>query len=175
MPHAYDTGPEQEVAQFRLARAIGADGVQTNQPDAIIAAAGQPAPSRLLSADGEICLVNAEIGLGFPTKEIELREGRRSVTLTAGLGGCADLPGPRWNGATAEFAGDGSVRPARARVRPLSTVPENSRRVALAGYASGVASRSSPHRRGPSRLAKAAARSIRPWLPRSTVRRRRRS
>jgi glycerophosphoryl diester phosphodiesterase len=117
MPHAYDAGPDREVAQFGAARAIGADGVQTNQPDAIVAAAGQPAPSRLRSDDGEVCLVNARNGLGFPTKEIQLRKGRRSVALAAGLGGCADVPGEEWRGALATFAGDGSVLPSRGRVR----------------------------------------------------------
>lgn len=118
MPHAYDAGAAEEVAQFRLARAIGADGVQTNQPDAIVAAAGQPAPSRIESGEGELCLVNAEYGLGFPTKEIELRKGSRTVSLTAGMGGCADVPARRWNGAVASFAGDGSVLASNTRVLP---------------------------------------------------------
>jgi glycerophosphoryl diester phosphodiesterase len=117
MPHAYDAGPDQEVAQFEQARAIGADGVQTNQPDAIVAAAGQPAPSRLAARRGEVCLVNARNRLGFPTKEIELRKGWRRVTLTTGLGGCTEVPGREWNGAHATFAGDGSVRSARTKVR----------------------------------------------------------
>jgi glycerophosphoryl diester phosphodiesterase len=117
MPHAYDAGPEQEVAQFGLARSIGADGVQTNQPDAIVAAAGQPARSRLVSRRDEVCLVNARNGLGFPTKELRLYKGRRSATLIAGRGGCAAVPGRRWRGAVAVFAGDGSVRGARTRLR----------------------------------------------------------
>ena len=47
MPHAYDAGPEEEVNEFLRARAMGADGVQTNQPEKIVAAAGIPAPSKL--------------------------------------------------------------------------------------------------------------------------------
>jgi glycerophosphoryl diester phosphodiesterase len=117
MPHAYDAGPEQEVAQFHAARAIGADGVQTNQPDAIVAAAGLAAPARLDDTGAELCLTNAENRLGFPTKELELRKGWRTATLTTGLGGCVDIPGGKWKGAHANFAGDGSVEPARTKVR----------------------------------------------------------
>jgi glycerophosphoryl diester phosphodiesterase len=118
MPHAYDAGPEQEVAQFRLARAIGADGVQTNQPDAIVAAAGQPTASALRSRRGEVCLVSARHRLGFPGKTIELRKGRHAVAVETGLGGCAEVPARRWNGARVTFAGDGAVLPARGRVIP---------------------------------------------------------
>ena len=117
MPHAYDAGPEHEVAQFLQARAIGADGVQTNQPDAIVAAAGLPALARLESHDGEVCLVNGVNRLGFPGKEIELRKGRRTNTLATGMGGCADMPDRTWKGAHASFAGDGSVLPARGKIR----------------------------------------------------------
>lgn len=117
MPHAYDEGPAEEVAQFELARSIGADGVQTNQPALILAAAGQPAPSRLRSRNGELCLVSAEHRLGFPQKAIELRRGRKTTTLTTGYGGCVEVPTPGWRNASALFAGDGSVRPAAAVVR----------------------------------------------------------
>jgi glycerophosphoryl diester phosphodiesterase len=117
MPHAYDAGPEQEVAQFHQARAIGADGVQTNQPDRIVAAAGQRAPARIEGDKRSVCLVNARNRLGFPTKQIELFKGRRSATVTAGLGGCADLPGRNWRNAFALFAGDDAVKPAWGRVR----------------------------------------------------------
>jgi glycerophosphoryl diester phosphodiesterase len=118
MPHAYDAGPEQEVAQFQLARSIGADGVQTNQPDAIVAAAGQRAPSTFTSRRGEVCLVSVPHRLGFPSKTIELRKGPDVIELQTGLGGCVDVPAPRWNGALAVFAGDGAVLPARGRAIP---------------------------------------------------------
>jgi glycerophosphoryl diester phosphodiesterase len=117
MPHAYDAGPDQEVAQFQAARAIGADGVQTNQPDEIVAAAGLPAPARLDERRGDLCLTNARNRLGFPAKEIELRKGWRTGTLTTGIGGCVEIPGAEWKGAHAAFAGDGSVVPARTKVR----------------------------------------------------------
>ena len=48
MPHAYDAGEAEEVNEFLRARAMGADGVQTNQPEAIVAAAGIPAPSTII-------------------------------------------------------------------------------------------------------------------------------
>ena len=50
MPHAYDAGEAEEVNEFFRARAMGADGVQTNQPEAIVAAAGIPAPSTIVRA-----------------------------------------------------------------------------------------------------------------------------
>jgi glycerophosphoryl diester phosphodiesterase len=117
MPHAYDAGPEQEVAQFLQARAIGADGVQTNQPDAIVAAAGQPARSTFETPAGEVCLVSVPHGLGFPAKTIELRKGPHAIDMQTGLGGCADVPA-RWRGAVATFTGDGAVLPARGKVIP---------------------------------------------------------
>jgi glycerophosphoryl diester phosphodiesterase len=107
MPHAYDAGPEQEVDEFLRARALGADGVQTNQPEKIVAAAGIPAPSKLQLSAGRVCLVNADNGLGFPTKEIAIDGG----TVVAGKGGCVDVPA----GTTrASFAGDGAVTPSSA-------------------------------------------------------------
>ena len=66
MPHAYDAGPENEVAQFHQARAIGADGVQTNQPAAIVAAAEMPAASRLRADEDRVCLTSTRRRLGFP-------------------------------------------------------------------------------------------------------------
>ena len=123
MPHVYDQGPEQEVAQYLQARSIGADGAQTNQPERIVAAAGRPVQSRIVTrvegASARVCLVDADHGLGFPTKRIELRKPSARATLTAGLGGCAELPGPAWRGATASFAGDGAVLASAARVAPV--------------------------------------------------------
>lgn len=115
MPHAYDAGPDLEVAQYRLARSLGADGVQTNQPDAIVAAAGRPARARLEASRGEVCLVSAEHGLGFPGKAVQVRRGRQRVTVTTGLGGCADVPA--WRGAVVTFTSDGSVRSTHTRLR----------------------------------------------------------
>jgi hypothetical protein len=133
MPHAYDAGPDQEVAQFLAARAIGADGVQTNQPDLIVAAAGQKVSSRLAVRGGhrwghgsghghgpgdvEVCLVNQRNGLGFPGKSVRFSRGRSSVELVTGLGGCVDVPDGRWHGARVTFAGDAAVRPSVTHVR----------------------------------------------------------
>jgi glycerophosphoryl diester phosphodiesterase len=133
MPHAYDAGPEQEVAQFLQARAIGADGVQTNQPELVVAAAGQQVRSRLVvdvvdsgTTDDagrtgqvtQVCLVNRHNGLGFPGKTVQLRKGHRSAELRTGLGGCARVPEGRWHGARVTFAGDAAVRPASTHIRP---------------------------------------------------------
>jgi glycerophosphoryl diester phosphodiesterase len=121
MPHAYDAGPEQEVAQYLQARAIGADGVQTNQPERIVAAAGRPVRSRIVARAGQVCLVNARNGLGFPTKQIRLRKWWRTTTVTVGLGGCADLPDRSWRGALAIFPGDDAVRRSVGLVLPRLT------------------------------------------------------
>ena len=117
MPHAYDAGPAQEVNEFLRARAMGADGVQTNQPELIVAAAGIPAPSKLTLTDSRVCLVNRDNDLGFPTKPIVLGDG---TTVTAGRGGCADVPA----GTSASFAGDGAVLPSAAATGAVGgTVP----------------------------------------------------
>jgi hypothetical protein len=120
MPHAYDAGPGQEVAQFQHARAIGADGVQTNQPALIVAAAGEAVDSALVvrheGPTGGVCLVNAGNGLGFPGKTVRLAKNGRSADLTTGYDGCADVPGVNWRGASVSFAGDGAVHASRTRL-----------------------------------------------------------
>jgi hypothetical protein len=91
--------------------------VQTNQPEAIVAAAGMPAPSTIVRDGAKVCLVNRDNGLGFPTKEIAIDSG----TVVAGKGGCADVPA----GTTrASFAGDGAVTPSSAALTAVgATVP----------------------------------------------------
>jgi glycerophosphoryl diester phosphodiesterase len=127
MPHAYDAGPDQEVAQYLAARAIGADGVQTNQPELIVAAAGLEVRSRLVvhhrrghglghGVADRVCLVNRRNGLGFPGKAVRLAKGRSSVELVTGRGGCVDVPGVRSRGARVTFAGDGAVRATSTRL-----------------------------------------------------------
>ncbi|TDD41966.1 glycerophosphodiester phosphodiesterase family protein [Nonomuraea terrae] len=120
MPHAYDAGPDQEVAQFQHARAIGADGVQTNQPALIVAAAGEAVDSELVvrhqGTAGTVCLVNAGNGLGFPGKTVRLAKSGRSADLTTGYDGCAAVPGVNWRGASVSFAGDGAVHASRTRL-----------------------------------------------------------
>src|ERR1700754_1633241 len=103
MPHADDAGPENEVDEFLKARAIGADGVQTNQPELIVAAAGIPAPSKLLLKGEQVCLVNRDNELGFPAKELKVD----GATLATGRGGCAALPLGAKN---VGFAGTGAVQ-----------------------------------------------------------------
>jgi hypothetical protein len=113
MPHAYDAGPEQEVAQYLQARAIGADGVQTNQPELIVAAAGRPVPSRIAvrsdrgRAVAQVCLVNARNGLGVPTKQIELRKDEKRTSVTRAAAAAPTCRGRR--------------RGARGRSSPVTT------------------------------------------------------
>jgi len=111
MPHAYDAGAAEEVNEYVRARAMGADGVQTNQPEAIVAASGIPAPSTILRSDDEVCLVNRENGLGFPGKTL-LVDG---VARVAGRGGCVAAPGA----ARITFAGTGAVTPSTAAVTSI--------------------------------------------------------
>ncbi len=112
MPHAYDAGEAEEVNEYFRARAMGADGVQTNQPEAIVAAAGIPAPSTILRYDNEVCLVNRDNGLGFPGKTLMVD----GVARVAGRGGCVAAPGA----AEITFAGTGAVTPSTAAVTGIS-------------------------------------------------------
>ena len=123
MPHAYDAGPEQEVAQFQLARSMGADGVQTNQPALIVAAAGEAVDSTIVvrredARTDKVCLVNADNGFGFPGKTVSLTKNEKSIALATADGGCATVPGVNWRGASVSFAGDGAVHAAEARLVP---------------------------------------------------------
>ncbi|MEV4537580.1 hypothetical protein AB0J82_27760 [Asanoa sp. NPDC049518] len=117
MPHAYDAGPDQEVAQFLLARAMGADGVQTNQPAAIVAAAGEAVSAKLVVDHDTVCLVNADNGLGFPGKTVHLSKGRKkSIDLVTANGGCTTAPSVNWRGSSVSFAGDGAVKAANGKL-----------------------------------------------------------
>lgn len=124
MPHAYDAGPDQEVAQFLQARAMGADGVQTNQPALVVAAAGEAVDAAIEVRRGEhgridrVCLVNADNGFGFPGKPVRFERGDRSAEATTGRGGCVALPEGHWLGARVTFGGDGAVHPSVARLVP---------------------------------------------------------
>ena len=121
MPHAYDAGPDEEVNEFLRARAIGADGVQTNQPEKIVAAAGIPAPSKLQLSEGRVCLVNRDNGLGFPTKAIVIDDG---TTVDRRQGRLRRRPGRRRR-ARASPATARSRR--RARRWPASAGPSRRR------------------------------------------------
>jgi glycerophosphoryl diester phosphodiesterase len=121
MPHAYDAGGAQEAAQFLAARAIGADGVQTNQPEVIVAAAGLKVTSRLKTGKDEtgepaVCLVNARNDMGVIGKTLTLqRAGQPTARLTTVQHGCARLPREA-RGAEVSFDGDAAVGPARLRL-----------------------------------------------------------
>ncbi|MDA0163369.1 glycerophosphodiester phosphodiesterase family protein [Solirubrobacter ginsenosidimutans] len=117
MPHAYDSGPEQEVAEFQKAREMGADGVQTNQPELIVAAAGIPAPSKLVVDVGNVCLVNRDNGLGFATRPIAID----GAAVRVGRGGCTALPA---GAKRIVFAGDGAVQASNLTLSAVGgTVP----------------------------------------------------
>ena len=123
MPHAYDAGADQEVAQFQLARSIGADGVQTNQPALIVAAAGEAVDSKLVVRSenarvDDVCLVNAGNDLGFPGKTVSLAKDGKSIDLVTGDGGCVAVPGVNWRGSSVSFTGDGAVHASSARLVP---------------------------------------------------------
>jgi hypothetical protein len=123
MPHAYDAGPDQEVAQFQLPRSIGADGVQTNQPELIVAAAREAVDSTIVVRSerpqtDDVCLVNTENGLGFPGKTVTLAKDGRSLDLTTGKDGCVPVPDVDWRGSSVSFAGDGAVHASNGRLVP---------------------------------------------------------
>jgi hypothetical protein len=115
MPHAYDAGPDEEVNQFLLARSMGADGVQTNQPEKILVAAGEFVDSRIDATIDRVCLVNKVNGLGFPQKHITVGD----TALVTGRGGCVAVPAQS-RGATARFGGEGAVRASSANI-PVDT------------------------------------------------------
>lgn len=119
MPHAYDMGGAKEAEQFLAARAMGADGVQTNQPELIVATAGLKVKSKLESRGPEkVCLTNSRNGMGVYGKKLEfLRSGQTIATRTTVQHGCVpagDLPGGI-SGVEVRFAGDAAVGPARLR------------------------------------------------------------
>jgi len=117
MPHAYDQGADNEAGQFLAARAIGADGVQTNQPELIVATAGLKVSAKLkrqteAGQPARICLVNShnELGLYGKTLTVTPKSGA-PIRLTTAHHGCAALDaGVRGR---VEFAGDAAVGPAR--------------------------------------------------------------
>ncbi|MDR9372499.1 glycerophosphodiester phosphodiesterase family protein, partial [Conexibacter sp. JD483] len=126
MPHAYDQGPELEGEQYLAARAIGADGVQTNQPDVVVAATGNKVATALKvkRAGGvpqQACLVNRGNGMGFPGKTLVVSAGGAQLgTVTTAASGCATLNAVAgvsdWNGAEVRFDGDAAVSATRLRV-----------------------------------------------------------
>ena len=118
IPHTYDEGHENEAAEFLLARAAGADGAQTDQPDVIRAAMGAPVATQLApdAAQGAnaVCLTNAGNQLGLPYKLVSVTT-RRGVAVATGITnrfGCIELPGAPTD-YVVRFAGDGSAKKAQ--------------------------------------------------------------
>ena len=120
LPHAYDKGPAQEAAQFLEARARGADGVQTNQPELIVATAGLKVQSKLKKdGDDKVCLVNSRNDMGVYGKKLEfVRGGQTVATLTTVQHGCVSIAGLEGGtrGAEVRFAGAPAVGPSRLRL-----------------------------------------------------------
>ena len=124
MPHAYDQGADKEADQFRTARAMGAAGVQTNQPELIVGIAGLKVESVLRSrrdASGasQVCLVNARNGMGIYAKKLTLKRGPQTIgTVTTVQHGCASLDPALGvtRGVEVSFPGDPAIGPARLRL-----------------------------------------------------------
>lgn len=93
VPHAYDEGPENEAQEFYRGRTIGIDGVQTNQPDLILAGTGSPVPTTITLESGRACLVNAENRYGLPNKALIINDNRSRAVVTS-VGGCVALEDP---------------------------------------------------------------------------------
>ena len=115
LPHSYDglddhdpspAETARERDQMVAGRALGVDGFQTNRPDAAADALGQPVPSRLVRADGTVCLVNADNGMPLPGRAVQVGDD----VLVSGKGGCVPARGHR----PARFDGDGSALAATA-------------------------------------------------------------
>jgi len=109
MPHSYDAGEDQEGQQFTLARALGADGVQTNHPELLLQAQGRKVTTQLVRHNDAVCLVNARNQLGLPDKPLNVQAITTTQMITS-MGGCVAL-----NPATVHkvsFAGDQTADPA---------------------------------------------------------------
>lgn len=120
IPHTYDAGHENEAAEFLLARAAGADGAQTDQPDVIRAVLDNPIPTQLAPNTAAevgpqaVCLSNADNGLGLPYKPLAVLT-RFDVPLSQGVTnrfGCINLPGAPGD-YVVRFAGDASAKSAQ--------------------------------------------------------------
>lgn len=118
MPHSYDAGREREGEQILLARSLGADGVQTNQPALARALLVGPVATALVpgTTPSSVCLVNRDNGLGLPQKTLRVRKTDGStLEVRTELAGCAELPMPL-SQADILFDGDASAAPAERRL-----------------------------------------------------------
>lgn len=130
LPHSYDEGPENEAAEFLLARAAGADGAQVNQPDEIRAALKAPVESTLAPSaaagvgPNAVCLTNPNNGFGLPYKPLTVST-RNGAPLPGGVTnrfGCINLPGPATD-YVVRFAADASVKAAQFNSRLAEPAP----------------------------------------------------
>lgn len=131
LPHSYDQGPENEAAEYLLARAAGADGAQVDQMDVIRAALDDPltlklAPDAARGANA-LCLVNADNGLGLPYKPLTVTTRNGTVLPGASTDrfGCITLPGAPAD-YVARFAADATAKAAQHNSllsAPVAPVP----------------------------------------------------
>lgn len=120
MPHSYDEGADDEGEQILLARALGADGVQTNQPPLARALLVGPVATELRRNEtGQVCLVNPSNGFGLPGKTLRHADG---TTLTTGLAGCVSTT----DVSNLSFAGDASAAAAHGPRRGDSQLSQSS-------------------------------------------------
>jgi hypothetical protein len=103
---------DSEAGDLLYARSIGADGAQVNNPDVVADALDEPVTTRLETSSGEVCLLSATHGFGFPEKQLTFKRGG----VTTGRGGCATLPSTFKKG-TIAFTGDGSALPSSLSVK----------------------------------------------------------
>ena len=118
LPHSYDLGPENEAAEYLLARAAGADGAQVDQMDVIRAVLNDPltvklAPDAVRGANA-LCLTNADNGLGLPYKPliVTTRSGNAVPGASTDRFGCITLAGAPAD-YVASFAADATAKAAR--------------------------------------------------------------
>jgi glycerophosphoryl diester phosphodiesterase len=93
-----------EAGDLLYARSIGADGAQVNNPDVVADALDEPVPTRIVVDGADVCLVNADNGLGIPEKPLHTM----GTNLQTGRGGCVRLP-DNYRSAQITFPGDGSA------------------------------------------------------------------
>ena len=93
-----------EAGDLLYARSIGVDGAQVNNPDVVADALNEPVPTSLVIDGSDVCLVNANNGLGIPEKPLQTM----GDTLETGRSGCVALPA-NYRAAQITFPGDGSA------------------------------------------------------------------
>ena len=108
IPNVYDGAKaDVETSNLHAARAMGVDGAQVNLPDVTADALDEPVATRIERRPGQVCLNDAEHGIGLPRKPLQVDR----ATLTTDRFGCVERSGRQ----QARFAGDGSATASRLR------------------------------------------------------------